>query len=328
MAAFAHRRAQTALAIAIAGVLCWAGLTFRPRRSLEAAWPTIVGVTFPKRVHLPDGDSFELPAAPQRVVLASATVVDFATALIGKERVAALCSHAFTASALAIDPQPWRDVVAHDRFTAEIVLACRPDLVLCNDYNDQQTALALRRAGVPVLVLPGPTTLADCVRSIDVLGQVLGADEKAAGLQADLKQRVQAMQAHATSGVRPRALCFSHNPTGSWTGGSRTLHHEAMLLAGLDNAAALGGIEGHASISTEQILALDPDLLIVDAPIGAGRGSLQFLRENPTLARLRALVAGRVVELPAALYSAGSHHVVAAAEAIAKASHKMVWSPR
>ncbi len=328
MAAFTDRRAQTALAIAVAAVLCWAGLTFRPRRSVEAGWPTVTGATFPKRVRLPDGDEFELPAAPQRVVLASATVVDFATALIGKERVAAVCSHAFTASALAFDPQPWRDVVAHDRFTAEIVLACRPDLVLCNDYNDQQTALALRRAGVPVLVLPGPTTLADCARSIDVLGQVLGVEAKAAALQADLTQRVQAMQQQAPSGARPRALCFTHNPTGSWTGGVRTLHHEAILLAGLDNAAALGGIEGHAAISTEQILALDPDLLIVDAPVGAGRGSLQFLRENPTLSRLRALVAGHVVELPAALYSSGSHHVVAAAEAIAAAARKMVWSPR
>ena len=317
MVQIARRAVPTLLAGVAAGALCWAGLTFEGRRSVPAAWPTVEGDTFPRTVRLPDGGTFTLTRAPRRIVLASATVVDLATALVGPERVAGLCSLAFVASALTLAPEPWRAIPTHDHFTAEAVLAVQPDLVLCNDYNDQGTAAALRRAGVPVLVLPGPANLADCTRSLALLGAVLGVEDRAFALERDLDRRVRALRDAAPPPPRKRALCFTCNPTGSYTGGPGTLHHEALVLAGFANAAAEAGIEGHAPISVEQIGALDPDLLVVDAPPDGGRGSLAFLRENPILSRLRALTTGAVVELPQALYATGSHHVVAAAEAIA-----------
>jgi iron complex transport system substrate-binding protein len=309
---------QTLLAVAVAVTLCWAGLTFRPQRARAVAWPTVDGMTFPKQVCTAEA-TFTLASPPQRVVLASVTVVDFATALLDSSRVVALCAQAFTASALARDPGPWAALPRHDRFTAELVLACEPDLVLCNDYNDQQTAQALRAAHVPVLVLPGPSSLAECEQTLDLLGAVLGVQDRAAALRADMRGRVQARREATAGQARRRALCFTHNPTGSWTGGTHTLHDAALDLAGLDNAAGGAGITGHAPISSEQIVALDPDIVVVDAPVDGGRGSLQFLRENRTLAQLRAVREGQVIELPAALYATGSHHVVTAAEAIAAA---------
>lgn len=320
------RRLQTALAVAVAGVLCWAGLTFRPRRAEIRAWPEVVAsqpdrpdgaAGFPKSVRHPDGTVARLAAPAQRLVLASTTLVDFVSALVPRARVAAVCAQAFTASALALEPERWRDVPTYDRFTAETVLSFHPDLVLCNDYNEPQTATALQRTGVPVVVLPGPTTLDECRRTLDLLGRVLGAERESLALQGDLERRVAGLAAAPPLLPRRRALCFTHNPTGSWTGGASTLHDEALRLAGLDNAAALFGITGHAALRIEQILAMDPDLLVLDAPVGGGRGTLQFLRENPTLGRLPALVAGHFVELHSALYATGSHSVLDAAETIA-----------
>jgi iron complex transport system substrate-binding protein len=317
------RRLQTLLALAVAGLLCWAGLAFRPRRTGAVAWPVIARGEFPREVRLPDGSAFTLATPPRRVVLASATVVDFATALVGRDRIAALCEQAFTASAIALDPEPWRGLPTHARFTAEVVLACAPDLVLCNDYNDQQTTDALRKAGVPTLVLPGPSTFAECLRALELVGAALGADAEAAALLASLRRRADALPGQRGGEPQRRGICFTYNPTGGWTGGTRTLHHEALVLAGLANAAAAAGIEGHAPLGIEQLVGMDPDLLVVDAPVGAAYGSLHFLRENPVVAALPAVRSGHVLELHPALYATGSHHVLDAAESIATAAARL-----
>lgn len=310
---------QSALALAVAGALCWAALSFDAERHDAAVWPTVRGHAFPKTVRHADGVVADLPRAPHRIVLASTTLVDFVTALVPRDRIAAVCAHAFSASAIALDPAPWAGIATYDRFATEVVLGFRPDLVLCNGYNEPQTAAALHRAGVPVVVLPGPNSLADCHRTFAILGQVLGVEAAATAKNADLDRRTAKLVERALGAPRRRGLCFTYNPTGSWTGGAGTMHDEALRLAGLDNVAALAGIRGHAQVSIEQILAMDPDVLVVDAPVGQGHGTRQFLRESGTLGALRALAAGHVVELPQALYATGSQLVLDTAEVIADA---------
>ncbi|MEZ5965213.1 MAG: ABC transporter substrate-binding protein [Planctomycetota bacterium] len=322
MPSSSSRVLQTAIAVGVAGALCWVGLSFEPARGERVAWPSVAGTSFPKTVHHADGADFVLPQPPVRVLIASTTLVDFLTGLLPRERVAAVCAQASTVSTLALGATAWRDLPTYDRFATEIVLGFRPDLVLCNGYNDPQTTTALQRVGVPVVVLPGPASIADCRRSVSLLGQVLGIEADAARLVADIDRRVTALQERAGNRPWRSALCFTHNPTGSWTGGSGTLHDEALRLAGLENAAARRGLRGHGQVTVEEILAMNPDLLVVDAPVGEGRGSLRFLRENATLAALPALASGRVVELHPALYSAGSHLVLDAAEAIAAARRR------
>jgi len=313
------RTLQTLVAAAVAGALCWAGLTFEPHRGSRLVWPTVTGGGFPKTVRNADGSEAELRSPPRRVVLASTTLVDFAATLLPRAHVAAMCAQALTASTLARDPTWGEGVPVYERFTTETVLAFAPDLVLCNGYNEPQTAAALLRAGVPVMVLPGPGSLADCERTVLLLGEVLDTQAEADVQVAAMERRAAALRDRAARGERRRGLCFTYNPTGSWTGGTGTLHDEALRLAGLSNAAAEAGIRDHAQVSVEQVLAMDPDVLVVDAPLRQGRGTLQFLRESGSLRDLRALRAGHVVELPQALYATGSHLVLDAAEAIAAA---------
>ncbi len=279
--------------------------------------PRVSSGPFPREVTWPSGESLTIPAPPRRVYLASTTVVDFAAALLAPERVAGLCAHARTASILALEPTRWPDLAEHERFVAEPVLALAPDLVLCSEYNDANTVAALRRAGIALLPVPAVNSLDEALATLALLGRALGEETKADALIAQCQARRAKLPAAAST--TRRALCFTHNPTGSWTGGRGTLHDEALRLAGLHNAAARVGMTGHLPITSEQILALDPDLVVLDLPVGGGRSSLSLLRENPALARLRALATGQVVELPAALYATGSHHVLDAAERIAAA---------
>lgn len=309
----AHFTARLAIGFAVA--MAWPTLT-ACRRTDTAALPTISPGDFPRTLRWANGRSLTLRQPPQRIYLASSTVVDFAVALLDRKRVVGLCAQAHSASILALDATAWRDLPSHERLVAEPILALQPDLVLCSEYNDANSVAALERAGVAVLSLPGANSLDEASAMLSLLGAALGEEHRAAQLLADGQTRRRALEQAAPT-PRLRALCFTHNPTGSWTGGRRTMHDEALRLAGLDNAA--GHLDGHVPITAEQILALDPDVLVLDLPVAGGRSSLQLLRENSALGRLRALADNRVVELPAALYATGSHHVLDAAERIATA---------
>ncbi len=306
--------------ISTAAVVALGALAFAWSRCVGSAaarpWPTVAPTPFPRVVRTADERAFELAAPPARVFLASASVVDFAIDLIGPERVVGLCEHAFTASALAFAPAPYARVPRHERFLAEPTLAATPDLVLCSDYNDPSTLAALAVAGVPVVAVPAVNSLEEAQRALDLIGHLLGADAPLASLRAELDRRCAALRARSAGRGR-RALCFTHNPTGTWTGGRNTLHDEALGLAGLVNVATDAGIVGHAPIAVETILALDPDVIVLDAPVRGARGSRTQLTEHPALSHLRALVSGAVVELHPALYATGSHRVVEAAEVIA-----------
>lgn len=308
------RRTLTSAAIVLALLLLL--LAQRGGPAPARVWPTVTRGPFPRTVQTTDGRTFALPAPPRRVFLASASVVDFALAFLGPDRIVGLCEHAFSASALAFAPGQFAHLPRHERFLAEPTLAAAPDLVLCSDYNDPSTLAALAQAGVQVVAVPAVNSLADARLALDLVGHLLGADAALATLHEDLDRRCASLAGRR--GAKPlRALCFTHNPTGTWTAGRDTLTDDALNLAGLANAAIEAGIEGHAPIPVETILALDPDVIVLDAPVGTAHGSRAQLVEHPALSHLRALTTGAVIELHPALYATGSQHVVDAAEAIA-----------
>ena len=98
-----------------------------------------------------------------------------------------------------------------------------------------------------------------------------------------------------------------------------------LQLVGLRNAAAEAGREGHATISFEELLRLDPDLILVSRPLQMEEGSAgdrggaseRLLLSESSLAGLRAVRERRIVSLPAWLYATASHEIVSGAEALA-----------
>jgi ABC-type Fe3+-hydroxamate transport system substrate-binding protein len=119
-----------------------------------------------------------------------------------------------------------------------------------------------------------------------------------------------------------RALCYSNFGEGGSTAGSETTLDEMMRLAGLTNAAAAIGRVGHGGLDFEQLLELDPDLILCSQPLrmqagpagDRGGASEQLLYAEPRLAGLRAVRERRVLSLPAWLFATGSHEIVHAAE--------------
>jgi ABC-type Fe3+-hydroxamate transport system substrate-binding protein len=98
-----------------------------------------------------------------------------------------------------------------------------------------------------------------------------------------------------------------------------------IRLAGLRNAAAESGIEGHSSLDFERLIEIDPDVIVVSRPATGEEGSAtrEILVSTPALARIAAVREGRIAVLSAALLSADSPRLVDAAEALADEVDRM-----
>jgi len=325
----AHGRLPTAIAARIALVLatlcgCTAGDRDGDGAAEAAASPE---GGFPRVVALPGGESLRLERPPQRVLAANTAVVDTLTRLVAPERVAALCEQAFTWSRLAFTDaaDPWRAVPMFHAFVAESVLARSPDLVLTTVHGNPETIAALRDIGIPVVRLPEPQDLAAAEAQVRLLGQLLGADGAAARLIEDAELRI-ARLAERDGPRRGRSVVWYtwYGTSGSATG-SGTLADAAIRLAGMVNAAARAGRSGVGAVTAEELLAMDPDVLVVPADRGeASTGTRAILTSDAALAAIPAIRERRILELHPSHFSATSLEVVTAAEALAAAADRLL----
>lgn len=284
--------------------------------------PTVAeGQGWPRTVHQADGSELVLARPPRRILLGNASATDMIAVLIGPERLVALPEQAFKYSLLAEEPGGFGDLPTFARFEAEIVLSFEPDLVVVDPWAAMETVARLREVGVDVLSLPQVVALADVRASLELLGEVLGVEQRAAEVLADLDARIAALRASAPARAGLTAVSYSNTGAGGWSAGLGTTNHELITLAGLKNATAEAGRHDHVRTSFEELYALDPDFLLVgDYGRGGEEGApALYVYDEAALADLRAVREKRVLVVPARLFAASSQEIVRGAEVLAAA---------
>jgi len=287
-----------------------------PRAAADAAAPG-----FPRSVPLADGTTLELAAPPRRIVPASSGLADLVCALAVPERIAALPAQVRDYSGLRDPGNPYLARPQFESYAAEPLLAFRPDLVITDRWSSVETTARLQEAGVVVLVMDGPEKLADVRTSLALLARVLGAEDAGRTALEGLQERVKALAASSPRRAGRTAVAYSNGGTGGWIAGAGTANDEWITLAGLHDAAAAAGRKGHERCSYEELLALDPDVIVVPGLLAGGKvgGTARLLASEPALQSLRALRTGSVVVLESWLYDTVSQHIVTAAERLAAA---------
>ncbi len=262
---------------------------------------------------------------PRRILPTTSDQVDMLSALVGPERVVAMPEQALTWSRVA-EAEGWRSLPTFARFLAEFVLESEPDLVLVSPFAEPDSVARIRESGLRTVELPTRRNLDHVIAALRRLGEIVGETGRAGELIADLEARRDALVASRTrsgEGPRPRALSYTNFGSGGWSAGCDTTIHAAMRLAGLDNA--LGDRVGHFEFSFEELLAVDPDLIIVSGAFGESADTIEaLLRSEPGLAGVQAVVKGRILRLPPRLASAGSQELLAAAELLAREAARVL----
>lgn len=268
-----------------------------------------------RRFALRGGEELVLRGAPRRVLAANAGCAEYLLELLPPERIAALPAEIFEFAAEPPDPAAWPASRLLARYESEAVLAHAPDLVLATPWQPAEVAVVLRRAGVPVLVVPEVRELDDAREILLLLGQVFEREERSREIWTAVESRAAALRASAPL-VPPRVLPYANLGDGGWTAGRGTTLDLALRLAGCENLAATAGFEGHARLDLETVHRLDPEWIAISTEEADGARSPSFaaLRAAPLTAALGAVREGRVLRLPSRLAGATTHRVVDAAE--------------
>ncbi len=270
---------------------------------------------YPRTVATFDGAELVLQRPPKRVIPANAAALEILADLGELDRIVAVPKPIFEYGNIPLDASEWEGRV-FENYLVEPMLAVTPDLVLTNSWQNPETSGFLTESGVAVLTIPEPASFEDLLQAIRVTASVLGKTERCEELCADLERRRSQLRAREEESVR--VMTYTTFGTGSWTAAENTSADLLLELAGLRNASAEHGLEGHAAVDIETLLAIDPDYILVSGSSEDERWSttLEAMRSDPALETLRALREDRILILPLQQFTANSHYLVEAAEAL------------
>jgi len=214
------------------------------------------------------GNTIKLEGYPQAIVSISASTTEILFAIGAGDQVVGRDEYSlYPEEALEVTNigAMWEEL------PAEAILALEPDLVVAAQIISEDQVLALRELGLNVYWQANPTSYEELYENLREFAQMTGHEAATETLIADLENRVEAVQEKvATVAERPSVFyeLDATDPSNPWTTGSGTFIDYIITEAGGTNAAS--ALQGdYAQISSEQLIAVNPDvILLADAPYG------------------------------------------------------------
>jgi iron complex transport system substrate-binding protein len=148
----------------------------------------------------------------------------------------------------------------------EALMAARPDLVIDIGSIDPTHISSAERVqaqtGIPCVILDG--SFEKTAELYEALGDLLGEKAKAAELAAFSRRTFAEMAAllHRAPPDHPVRVYYARGPKGLETALAGSLNTEMLGYIGAANVAADPNRNGLATVSAEQILAWDPEVII------------------------------------------------------------------
>jgi len=193
----------------------------------------------------------------------------------------------------------------------EAILALDPDLALVHSLIDPRHVERLREAGIPVFDLGAIEGVPSLWDDIDTLARLLGHPQRGKDLKARLRADLEAIARNVPLNERKRGLYATVVGNRVYGGTTGSSYHDVLTYAGLEDVAA-GEYRQWPAYSPEQLLALDPPLIVTATGVGEQLCGLS------ALGRLQACADGRagIIEIEPELLSSGALGIVDAARAV------------
>jgi iron complex transport system substrate-binding protein len=251
--------------------------------------------------------------APRRVVSMNVCTDQLAMLIAGEGQL-------HSVSVLASDPSNSVMVRKAKRYVANHALAeeiflMEPDLVLAGTFSPRATVGLLRRLGFRVEEFAPAKSFADVRENITRIGELLGRQQKAAELVAELDRGLSRLQQ-----AKPSGKTIALSDANSYTTGTGTLADEIFQAAGLTNIAEKLGVAGTVRLPMELLIMAKPDMIAVS---NHDYGAPALAQENFVHPAYRALGAkAEMVEVPVPNMICGAPFTLEAAYLLQKAAIK------
>lgn len=189
------------------------------------------------------------------------------------------------------------DVGYMRRLSPEGVLSVNPTGILMSEGSGPpETLEVLKKASVPIVMIPEVFTGEGVIARIEAVGQSLGLEDKAAELAANVSRDLDvAEKIAANQNPRKRVLFIMSAREGRiLASGTGTGADGIIKLAGGVNA--IDAYQGYKQLTDEAVEKAAPDLILT-MDIGKDSVQKEDLLKNPALANSPAARSGNIVQM-------------------------------
>ena len=240
----------------------------------------------------------------ERIVAVGPNAADLASELAGDSVVAST----------AAPYQSSNGVKQRVALDVKAIAALKPDIVIVED-DDGTTDLVrpLREAGVKVALLRAPKTVKEVEDQTRNVGQLLDRADKAESLITTMMNYIR-----DTESLRfarrddPKKTVAVYNENGLY-GAPDTLIQDMLKYVNVDNAATKAGVKWSYMGKKDDLIKVDPDVIIVPADVkapGFNRDAvLNSYYNDPALKNVKAIKNKKVVIISNEAMMAKTYHI-------------------
>lgn len=257
---------------------------------------------------------------PQRIASCALATDEISLELLKRghheHRLIAVSKLADSSEYSNIHPVP-KDLKGRCGTELESLLSLKPDLILLAPYTRAEFVHQVKSAKIATFTTEKPDSLEKIEKTIEALGVRIGEVPSSESLLRDFRaQRAALRERRDQSKKSPRLLHMFGD--GSFSGAG-TMFDAIAKEVGAINVIADIGVKGWPKLSLEQIVTLNPDLVVLAGDPKEQPKTLKSLQGIPGIKELPAVREGRVVVIPEPELGAVSHHVLKAIEKLSQA---------
>ena len=240
----------------------------------------------------------------ERIVAVGPNAADLASELAGDSVVAST----------AAPYQSSNGVKQRVALDMKAIAALKPDIVIVED-DDGTTDLVrpLREAGVKVALLRAPKTVKEVEDQTRNVGQLLGRVDKAESLITTMMNYIRDTESlRFARRDAPKKTVAVYNENGLY-GAPDTLIQDMLKYVNVDNAATKAGVKWSYMGKKDDLIKVDPDVIIVPADVkapGFNRDAvLNSYYNDPALKNVKAIKNKKVVIISNEAMMAKTYHI-------------------
>lgn len=268
-----------------------------PQTSEESGNQYPLTIDIPASETAPDQEVV-LESQPQRIAALTYETAELVAHLGAVDRLV-LVQESLTKPELSSFPEQMAQVPSHapteGAIDAEQVLATEPDLVLVTPRRGLEEDLSdvLSASGVPVLILPNQwATTEDVMANIELVGEAIGTSTEAQQLIEELSSGLAEISPDEEA---PGVLMLSNQAGQPFVVAGSAFPLEILRLAGGQDVGEELGFVRSGPISAEEVIATQPDAIVLVDMNGSGRAVFDPLLTNEAVAELPAIANDRVL---------------------------------
>ena len=283
----------------------------------QAAAPANTTAAFERTVIDDSGATVTIHGEPQRIVSLAPANTEILFALGLGDRIVGVTDYCDYPAEAKTKPS----IGGYSTVSVEKIIAQKPDLIVASYGNGVDAVNQLNALNQTVITL-NPENITGILNDITMVGYATGTEDNATALGTSLGARIDAVEQNASAmTIHPKVAHVVWNDP-LYVSGNGTFQDEVITTAGGTNA--FSDKQYWATVSAEEFVAADPDILIVNSGTGMGgnEDAIALAMENDTrFANVAAIKNHHVYVIDSDMVDRGGPRIVDALEIVAADIH-------